>query len=68
MAPSVNTRAQGDIGAQKLKHALCVLLGADATNYDDDEMVKALLYAGVTGFNDDFICLTEDDLGRLTIP
>ena len=62
MPPSTNTRSQADTDALKLKHALCVLLGADTNHYDDEDMVKALLYAGVKGFNDDFICLTEDGL------
>jgi hypothetical protein len=66
--PATNTRSQANIDAQKLKHALCILLDADANNYNDDDMVKALIYAGVQGFNDDFICLTEADLIRLTIP
>ena len=61
-----STRPSTDAG--KLKHALVELLGIAPNTYDDDDVTKALAYAGITRFNADLIGLTELDIMSLTIP
>ena len=61
-----NTRTPTDAG--KLKYALCTLLGEDAGTYADNPVHRSLAYAGIEGFNNDFVGITEADIGTLTVP
>ena len=54
---------------QKLKFCVVNFLSVpDDGNYDDNEVVRALDDAGIVGFNDDFIGLSEADIQSLQVP
>ena len=61
-----DTRPPTDAG--KLKYALVTLLGEDAGTYADNPVHRSLAYAGIDGFNNDFVGITEADIGTLTVP
>ena len=45
-----------------------VLLRIKEATYDQSPVFCALTYAGILGFNNDFITLSESDIGTLTVP
>ena len=53
---------------ERLKYVCLTFLNVSATNYEDQDVPKALEAAGVEGFNADFIGLSEADILALEVP
>ena len=66
--PGRSTRRTATTDADVLKHCLFTYLGEDIATIDNCDTMKALKHAGVKGFYDDFIYMSEDDIRSLRIP
>ena len=61
-------RASPDEDKKILKQVVSRFLGIPQDAYDDEPLVKALIYARILGFYEDFIGLTEGDIEGLQAP